>query len=220
MTVFVSVAFGNRYVEMQNRLKDSILDIYPDANLLFWTDELPPNSKPMDDSLYGFKVYAIREAINQGYTKIIYLDSCAQVLKPIDSLLDLAIKQGFVAQADSVKLFRYMSDEFLSYTGKINEDWYLVGGSLYIFDIEHYKGCKIFNEWESLEHLGYFGDRELVMNEVNDGVEKCGSRMDEMCMSWVMHSNGINPIKGDLDSLILRTHFIKAGEKWYNKIRE
>lgn len=222
---FVNVSFKEKYIEAQNRLKDSIKELYPDSTLLFWSDQLPQGSKPFGQSLYGFKVHAIQEAINKGFKKIVWLDSCAIIKKPLTSLLELASKNGLIAVKDEQKLFRYISNDLLNLTGEISKDWNLVGGSLYIFDLDNEMGKKIFDEWKDLENRGYFGTQEMIMKERNDGIDKCGHRMDETCMAYLMYKNGLTPLNhieagyNTPDCVILKNHFVKEGEKWYQKTR-
>lgn len=223
---FINVSFKPKYIEVQQRLKESILKIYPEAKLFFWSDELPPNAKPMADSLYGFKVHAIQYAIDKGYTKIVWMDSCNLLNGEIDNLLNIAKEKGVIAAKDSNKLYKYCSDSFKGYTGEIDKEWNLIGGSLYVFDFENQVAKNIFEEWKQLESRGYFGSQKMIMAEKNDGVEKCGHRMDETCMAWLIYKNGVTPFEHDVisynqgeSSTIIKKHFIKEGEKWYNKQR-
>ena len=59
---FTSVAFGPRYVEQQERLSLSIYNIYPEATIFSWTDEMPPCASEHNESLYGFKPRAVQYA--------------------------------------------------------------------------------------------------------------------------------------------------------------
>jgi len=201
---FVNVSFGERYVRTQERLKQSILDIYPEASLFFWTDELPPNSKPFQESLYGFKVHAINYARAQGYTKIVWIDTCAVLKTNLDHLFEA----GFIAVKDESKLYRY--------SGKFeieNKDWHLVGGSLYLFDFDNIMYGRVFTDWANMESIGYFGTQEFIMNEKNDGIDRCGHRMDETCMAWCIYCNGLQPECGELYLQVCeKKHFLEPGE--------
>lgn len=208
---FCNVSFGERYVATQKRLAESILLIYPDAPMFFWTDELPPNSKPFQESLYGFKVHAIQYARDKGYTKIVWIDTCA-VLK---SKLEPLFEAGFIAVKDENKLYKHNGKFNPS---AINQDWNLVGGSLYCFDFDNEQNCIIFNDWALDEREGLFGTQEFIMNEKNDGIEKCGHRMDETCMAMDLYINNCPPHDRTLyDTIIEKKHFLQPTEKWYNK---
>lgn len=218
---FVNVSFGDRYVRTQERLRDSILKIYPDAAMFFWTDELPPNSKPFVQSLYGFKVHAINHARANGFKKIIWIDTCGVLLQRIDDLWRLVRSYGVWAVADEVTVRRYCSQALLTIY-KVPADLKLVGGSLYLFDFEVFHSQLIFQTWEKMEAAGHFGDMKLIMAEgdENDGVDRCGHRMDETCMSIAMWLHNSRPIARDVsmyDSVLKKDHFLPDGQKWYNK---
>lgn len=206
---FVNVSFGERYVRTQERLKASILEVYPNAPLIFWTDELPPGSKPFQESLYGFKVHAVKEAVRRGFTKVVWIDTCAVLKAPVEPLFEAE----FIAVKDESKLYRY--DGIL---GTRDKSWHLVGGSLYLFDFEREIYNHIFCSWESMEARGKFGTQEFIMNEKNDGIDKCGHRMDETCMAWIIYMSGYEPHGRELyDTVIEKKHFLNEGEKWYNR---
>lgn len=203
---FVNVSFGERYVRTQQRLRDSILKIYPDAKLFFWTDELPPGSKPFQESLYGFKVHAVRYAEQQGYIRVVWIDTCAVLKALVEPLFD----SEFIAVKDDNKLSKHCG------VFPVPDYWHLVGGSLYLFDFDTW-GENTFNDWEIMEREGKFGTQEFIMNEKNNGIDKCGFRMDESCMAMCIYSNGLEPHDRELyDTVIEKKHFLNEGEKWYN----
>lgn len=217
---FVNVSFGDRYVRTQERLHHSISQLYPDAAMFFWTDELPPGSKPFVQSLYGFKVHAINHARMNGFKKIVWIDTCAVLKKPIEPLWALVKQYGVWAVADEVTVKRYCSQK-LKDIYKIPEQLKLVGGSLYLFDFEHFHSQLIFNTWEKMEASGHFGDMKLIMSEgeTNDGIDRCGHRMDETCMSIALWLHNSRPIPRDIsmyDQVVSKEHFLPDGEKWYN----
>jgi hypothetical protein len=188
--IFVSVAFGPLYIEQQDRLKESILNIYPDANLLFFRDKLPEKSKPFLDSLYGFKVHAIKEAIEKGFTKIIWLDPAMILCREFDTNTWPPI----VAVKDENKLSAYISDKMLGYFRCTRDilnanSVHLVGGSLYYFDFSEVAAGIIFDEWFHLEKDGYFGSQHQEASE-----QLQGHRADESSMAMALYSHQILPV--------------------------
>lgn len=212
---FVNVSFGDRYVRTQERLKESILRIYPDAAMFFWTHELPPKSKPFVQSLYGFKVHAVNHAREAGFKKIIWIDTCAVLKSYVEPLWPLLKTYGVWAVADEVTVKRYCSQK-LRDTYKIPDTLKLVGGSLYLFDFENFKSQLIFRQWEKMEAAGLFGSMGLIMNEgkTNDGIDHCGHRMDETCMAICMWLHNSMPIPRDIslyDQVMSKEHFVEPG---------
>ena len=127
--VFVSVAFGPLYIAQQDRLKESILAIYPDAHLHFHRDKLPMNSRPFLDSLYGFKVHAIQQAINAGFKKILWLDPAMILVREIGNIFE---NGEVIAVRDETALHKVISKSYLNSTGIDRHDlkdwdWHLVG---------------------------------------------------------------------------------------------
>lgn len=188
-TVFVSVCFGDpRYFEQQQRLKESILKIYPEANLLFYRGQLPLGSRSFFDSLYGFKPHAIQVA-RQSAKKVIFLDPAMVLNGPIDYLSQFEM----MAVKDDNKLFNVVSNRCYQYFGitqqeVFDEGWHLVGGSIYYFDFASERTENIFNTWMEAEKKGMFGSQT---EQATDQLQ--GHRMDEAVMALCMYFNGIEP---------------------------
>src|SRR5688572_9490313 len=137
MIAFCSVAFGDpRYIEQQNRLIQSIWKYYPTgAEQIHWTHNLPVTSKPFLQSLYGFKVHAVKHLLDLGYKKIVFFDPAMIVVDKIDFYFDLCEEHGVVAVMDDTKL--PASNSALKHFGYTREDirgFHLVGGSMYVFN--------------------------------------------------------------------------------------
>lgn len=189
--VFVSVAFCEAYVAQQDRLRESILSIYPDANIMFWRDELPQGSRPFLDSLYGFKVHAIAEA-KKKYQKVLWLDPAMILCDKVDVLFSHKIA---IVKDDNM-LYNLVSDNALKYFGILKSDIqseqiHLVGGSLYYFDFDSVSCEKAFNDWYAAELMGIFGSQAEEASE-----QLQGHRADETCMALCLYQNNINPISG------------------------
>ncbi|OHB92413.1 MAG: hypothetical protein A2Z57_12085 [Planctomycetes bacterium RIFCSPHIGHO2_12_39_6] len=216
---FVNVSFREPYVSTQNRLRKSILSIYSDVTLFFWTDEMPPNAKLFHESLYGFKVHAIEYARQKGFNKVIWIDTCCVLKKEIERLFEALPHYGVYAiKDDQCEVYRYCS-KAIKENFSIPNDLFLVGGSLYIFDFGIKLSEKIFNKWKEMEQTGFFGTQEMITNEKNNGIDICGHRMDETCLSIAIDQNGVRPLLRHLwmyDQVIEKKHFLKEGEKWYN----
>jgi hypothetical protein len=190
--VFVSVAFGEAYVAQQDRLKESILAIYPDANLLFWRDGLPEKSKPFLDSLYGFKVHAIQEAIDKGFKRVLWLDPAMILCRHIDWVGD----HMMVAVKDENRLSQYISDWYLESNLLSRDDvkkLHLVGGSLYYFDFNFTTAEYIFTRWKMDEKMGLFGSQT---EEATGKLQ--GHRADESCMALSIYSQFHEPVAASL----------------------
>lgn len=201
---FNSDAFGSVYIEQQNRLKESLNKIYKNPNLFFWTNEYPNNSKIHFDSTYGFKVHAIQQCLNNGYKKIIWLDTAMIVNDNIDFLFELS---PVCAVMDTTILKNVTMNKVKQYYNIDCDGWFLCGGSLFSFDFEKQKTIDVFNFWKESEKLGFFG------NQIDEsaGLQQ-GHRWDETMMSISLYKNNLSPIsrdcmKYDNNKIIEKKHF-------------
>lgn len=199
--VFTSYAFGDLYVRQQERLKQSILKLYPDANIRFWSsesgdsynniNELPPGSKTFKESMYGFKVHCIFNCLKEGFPIIIYLDTAIVLENKIDEVLEFASKVGVAVPIDRSNLKDRVSDKALAYCNKKRHEidhLTIVGGSLIIFDFNNPITKDIFAMWYDMEAKGLFGSEYEAANGLMQG-----HRHDEACMSLCLDAFGSKP---------------------------
>lgn len=194
-TIFTSYCFGNQYLLQQIRLKESILQIYPDANLHFKTESEITGKPKFQKSLYGFKVDLVRECLEKGYKKIVFFDTAITLLGPIDHWFTLTPEFGVLAAIDRQTLDRVTSNNCLNYLKLTREEvseWNLCGGSTYVFDFNETKCQDIWNMWQQMERDGIFGTQDdLSANKLQS------HRMDETCMAMAMKLNGVDPLGHD-----------------------
>lgn len=205
--IIISCAFGKRYIEQLDRLEASVKSIYPHLPMMSWRNEQVPG-RPHRESLYGFKVHAVQQALDKGYSKIIFLDPACILQHPVDYWFSLNLP--VLAVKDDNKLDKMISQKALNYYD--NPDitgWHLVGGSLYVFDFEHSAARHIFANWYKDECNNIFGSQaEQASEKIN------GHRNDESCMAVAMYSHGVEPVGHDVarynqneDSIIIKKHF-------------
>lgn len=209
---FCSLAFGELYVAQLERLKESILNIYPDANLFFYNETFPEGAQAMDASLYGFKPHVITQALNKGFEKIIFFDPAMILLDRLDYYDDLLKKYSVLAVQDDTLLSNVTSDKCLNYFG-VDRDWlidkHLVGGSFYYFDFSQDITKIIFNQWKLAEEFGIFGSQQ----EQASG-QLQGHRNDETVLAMCLYRNGKTPLpytgsryNWDTNPLMIKKHF-------------
>jgi hypothetical protein len=207
---FLSVAFGERYIEQQTKLHQSLQAIHPDAKHFAWTDTYPPGSQLHKDSLYGFKPHAVQYALDQGYKRIIWVDTAIVLQHPVDYYWSLTEKYGVLAAKDDNALSKCIGQKALDYFGNPNlEGVHLVGGSLYVFDFNIPLCHRIFNRWLFAEEAGIFGSQqELSSGKIN------GHRHDESCMAMSLYKSGSQPVSCDVlmynqgeNSIVIKKHF-------------
>lgn len=183
---FLTLAVGDpRYIEQQARLIESIEKFHPEDIIFEWANDYPESSKPHNESMYGFKVHAVNYARSLGYWKIIWIDTACILVDRIDHLFELTDEYGIVAVEDENKLRPYCHpDAWNWFKQPVNNQWHLVGGSVFVFDFNNSLCERIFYKWEKSEEAGQFGDNYT----------RQGHRHDESCMSLALYSCGSKPV--------------------------
>src|SRR5688572_19921622 len=117
-----AVSFGEKYNWRMGRMKETLENTNPGVRLFSWVDSMPDGARPFNDSMYGFKPWAIKIAKDQGYKKIFWIDCTAVVLDKLD-YYDQFTKEhkGVLAVQDDNKLTGFCSDKALKYVGQKRE---------------------------------------------------------------------------------------------------
>ncbi len=154
----INVAIGSPYVDYQKRLKKSIDEMAPDVDYILWSDELPIGSRPHNQSLYGFKMYAFQEAFEK-YDSVIWLDSPTVLHKPINHVFEIleANSNGELIVSTEANLYQYINEKTLYYYGLTRQQvkdakWLLNYGFVFGFTKESETYKKMFEA----EKLGLF----------------------------------------------------------------
>lgn len=155
----VNVAVREPYTILQKRLLDSLKLYNQDYDIIYWTDEYPAGSNTLFETYYGFKVWAIQEAINREYTNIMWLDSACYAIQSPKVFLDIIEKQGYYFTGNEDILSRNISDYYLDEHNLVREDLTKVplpSGSIYGFNIETEIGRQLFEQLKEDERKGFF----------------------------------------------------------------
>lgn len=189
---FDNEAAGGDYRAQQIRLRESILSIYPDANLNFQYEPEHIGKPKFQQSLYGFKVRLVKECLEMGYKKIVFADSALTFCGEIDYWFELIKDYGVLAIGGKQSLDTVISNDLKRYIHKNNRTLskiMLVGGSIYVFDFDVPKCKKVFDYWADLEERGLFGTQD----DLSHG--RLGNhRMDETCISISLYLHGVKPM--------------------------
>jgi hypothetical protein len=201
---FVSVVTpgaDHRYVDQQIRLLASLANLGYDCKA--WTEEYPPGARPHYESLYGFKVHAVKKAYDEGYRRIVWVDTACILQRPVPTSWFEA-NYPVLAARDDNKLARFLSPRLQRIYGDL-KGAHLVGGSLYVFNFTHPKCQEIFNNWYSMEAQGWFG---------SSGQKLGPHRHDETMMALALEAAQVKPVSCEElgyntgeDSVIAKKHF-------------
>lgn len=190
-----AVSFGEKYNWRMGRLKETLENTNPGVKFFSWVDRMPDGARPFNESMYGFKPWAIKIARDYGYKKIFWIDCTAVVQDKLDYYFQFSEEYGGVlAVQDDNKLGGFCANKALGWIGEPRawlKDKHLVGGSLYYFDFNQAKCQKIFHEWIESEKYGMFGSMKEQCSE-----QLQGHRSDETMMALLLYKYGSKPFTG------------------------
>lgn len=192
----VNVSTGSPYTDYQKRLKASIEAVMPGMHLMFWTDELPKGSRPYEESMYGFKMYAFQEAF-KAYDSVIWLDSPTVLHRSIYPLFDILEGRGELVVATEAKLYQYVNEKTINHYRVTREhikekDWKLNYGFIFGFT----RGYHTYEKMFAGERAGLFGGHmECYRDHVaNNGKlfngEYVSHRHEESVLSLLVQMEG------------------------------
>jgi len=135
----LNVATGS-YLPQQTRLTDSLAEVGWTDGVMTWTDRLPTGSPPHDQAPYGFKVYAIAEALKRGYTSVLWLDAPCYAVKPLGPVFETLERLGHLFVGGDERLGNWASDACLQAFGLTRDqaiEMPLLNGAFIGLDLEH-----------------------------------------------------------------------------------
>jgi hypothetical protein len=146
-------SFGHRiswYPNGQARLKKSFEDNGYDGAFHFYHDEQQLGCPLHTETPYAFKAYALKQAFDDGYERVIWCDASVTLNKPFSVLSELLDEKGYVLCQNGWDSGQWCSDAALEPLGITREE---------SFDIPHIMACSMafdFNRPECVEWLaGY-----------------------------------------------------------------
>jgi hypothetical protein len=113
MQCIINVALGNKYVQQQKRLGESLEENF-DGDFLTW-DKFP-NHNYDEKNPYNVKAAAFEEAIKKGYKQILWLDAPVLALKNVKPIFDSIEKHGYLTLKNhNYNLAQTCNDKSLEY---------------------------------------------------------------------------------------------------------
>lgn len=130
----------DRYVPLQARLVKSLTAQKWAGRVLTWTDRLPDGSPGHDRAPYGFKLYAIAEALRQGFPSVLWLDAPCVAAAPLDPVFEAIERDGHCFVSGCERLGNWASDACLRAFAISRDqamDLALLNGAFIGLDLEH-----------------------------------------------------------------------------------
>lgn len=189
------------YKRGQRRLADSLKVVgFKGDVILFDENDGFPSHK---DTPYGFKAYAYKAAQSAGYDNVLWMDSSAWAIKPIDFLFeDIISQEGYLFQNSGFFAGNFCSDAALA-TFKYDREAALLipmyEGLFNGLNVKHPKVCKFLDEYfrranDGVSFVGAWNNKNNCVSE-DDRVR--GHRHDMVIGSLIARqmNMAIHPIE-------------------------
>jgi hypothetical protein len=197
------INFSNgKFTKAQKRLKTSIIKSNFDGDILFWTNELPPNSPNQEESPWAFKVFAFLEAKKRGYDLALWLDSSAIVIKPLTKIFKIIKNRGYYLFSENFsKVGEWSSDIALNNFNITREKAFQIN-EVYAYclglNFRNKEALSLLNEWHkkaidgtTFRGLGreysYKDSLNNDKNIISEDSRVKGHRHDQTALSIISH---------------------------------
>lgn len=190
-----------------------------DHDIIHWND-YPPGCPSQAKRQYAFKIFAIQDAFQRGYERVLWMDIVYMPQTSIQPLWDAVARDGWYIppQGDAV-LGNWCSDACLGLFGLTRDQAMvipLVFSGLVGLDLDHRTGQRIWDLWKIAYEQGAFqgphkNEPGEPMHEwghklaghCSDDPRCMGHRHDESALSAILHRMGLKPeTKGVLGDCI------------------
>lgn len=148
----VNVATG-RYVHGQNRLASCLT-----VPLVKWGEMLPPHSPAHQDVPYAFKAYALKAAMDLGFSTLLWADACI-VPRDLTALFERIERDGYWMSANGWSNAEWTADwayPYLGVTKEQNARIPHVVATAFGISLNHFKGASFLAEYLRLAQTKAF----------------------------------------------------------------
>lgn len=157
--VNVATKGRDQYLKGQQRLMKSLESFGCGVRTKVWTGEFPDGSPTHESDPYAFKVTAIREAVEAGFTYILWLDASAWAVSEVTPVFEHIKEYGWLFQYSGHTVNQWINDETLEKFGMTREDasmMLLYMGGIFGLNMENAKAEVFLEEMEECVAQGMF----------------------------------------------------------------
>jgi len=194
----VNVATGV-HARGQVRLLEGLAGVGFEGDRKIWTNELPSGSPRHDAAPFGFKPFAIREAIGFGYRNVLWLDANNIPVRRLDGIFRKIRKDGYYLFSLGASFGEWCSDSALRAFGVGRERSFSIlelCASCIGISAESPVAMTFLDEWcafalDGSTFRGIGGEHPLETTFNNDGLIMSsdprvkGHRHDQTCASFL-----------------------------------
>ena len=156
MRAIVNVAVGKWYPQGQQRLRRSLIDAGDTTERIF-LKRFP--GKSHQQTPYGFKVDAFREAQRRGYEQVLWVDASCWYKRNLTDAWDQIERDGYLLGLEGWKVAEWCSPEVLELAGYTREqamEMDLMLGGFIGLDLSSPIGNRFLDRWEHARDQGWF----------------------------------------------------------------
>lgn len=190
----VNVGFGHWHPKGSARLKNSLIHHGYPGHIQTWTDSLPPGSPTHQDVPYGMKVAAVEWAKNQGYTRVMWLDSSVWCIKYPKVHLEAMGREGYYLVESGFTCDVWTNDNCLKFFGLTREQAShipMISAGIIGLSFDNPIAGFFFDRWKEAMEGGAFNGSWTATPEEGSGPAYRGHRHDQACASIIAHRLGM-----------------------------
>lgn len=209
----VNCGVNGWYPQGSERLERSLIFNGFAGQLIFFKGEYPPNSPTHNDNPYAFKIYAIEEAIRQGHSTILLLDSSFWNIKDCTPIFDRITDKGVFGFRTGYNMAQTSSDAALEWAGITRDEAELlpeIASGACGLRLDNPDGDAVYEMWKEGMELGLFKTNRI--HDINDSADPrlIHARQDQTIWSLAIHRRRL--IVDDADYVA----YYNSGNPGYN----
>lgn len=212
--VIINCGVGHWYNLGSDRLAKSLNFVGWAGQTLIYSGEYPPNSHNHNDVPYYMKIACFEEAIRQGFTHILWVDSSFWAVNNPMKMFDVISEQGYWFFSTGYNLAQSVNDKGLAAVGLSRDEAETVNewasGCIGV-RLDNPNGKKLYDRWKELMDAGLSVGSRLHDNQSSDP-RFLFHRNDQSCLSLAAWELGLKNER-NLDMV----SYWNSGNPGYNK---
>lgn len=184
---FATSSYNTDYIKEQKRLVETVKKF--GYNIYTYNSFEYIESPNHTESPYAFKLYAINKVRDMGHDIVIWVDSIARLIRPIDSWIPKIEAAGVYLARDEWRSGIWVNDKTLNYFNIARDDameMYTIHAAIMAFDLRTENASRFIDEMFKCEKAGLFKGNWNNDNLTESLDPRCrGHRHDQSCAELV-----------------------------------
>lgn len=212
--VIINCGVNGWYGHGSRRLAKSLNFVGWAGETIIYADEYPPFSHRHEDVPYYMKIALFEEAIQRGFTHILYVDSSFWAIQNPMHIFDLINDKGVVGFRTGYNMAETSSDAALNHFGFTRDEAELlpeIASGMCGIRIDNPDGGRVYQLWKEAMDLGL--SKNSRTHDINDSADPRMkfARQDQTLWALSIHKCGLNIDDADIVA------YYNGGNPGYNK---